>query len=109
MMWLRFPHANGIHPEPTLLILDQQTPLSPQWVSGVKRVVGELAGVGPVEVQVVMSPPWNPARMTEEARDELGIFSSRYRIPISAPFSPMKENVLTSPIPENMGCGVIRA
>ena len=49
-------------------------PAGPQLVAGVKRVVGELEGVGQVEVQVVMTPPWTPDRMTEEARDELGIF-----------------------------------
>jgi Fe-S cluster assembly ATPase SufC len=30
--------------------------------------------VGRVEVQLVMSPPWTPDRMTEEARDELGMY-----------------------------------
>ena len=30
--------------------------------------------VGEVEVEVVLSPPWTPDRMTEEARDELGFY-----------------------------------
>ncbi len=49
-------------------------PAAPQLVAGVKRVVADLEGVGQVDVQVVMDPPWTPDRMTDEARDELGIF-----------------------------------
>jgi len=26
------------------------------------------------EIKLVMSPPWTPERMTEDARDQLGIF-----------------------------------
>ncbi len=49
-------------------------PAAPQLVAEVKRVVADLEGVGQVDVQVVMDPPWTPDRMTDEARDELGIF-----------------------------------
>jgi len=27
-----------------------------------------------VEIKVVMDPPWSPDRMTDDARDQLGIF-----------------------------------
>ena len=30
--------------------------------------------VGDVDVRVTLSPPWTPDRMTEGARDELGMF-----------------------------------
>jgi metal-sulfur cluster biosynthetic enzyme len=33
-----------------------------------------LEEVGPVEIKLVMDPPWTPDRMTEDARDQLGIF-----------------------------------
>jgi metal-sulfur cluster biosynthetic enzyme len=33
-----------------------------------------LEEVGEVEVKVVMDPPWTPDRMTDDARDHLGIF-----------------------------------
>jgi metal-sulfur cluster biosynthetic enzyme len=36
--------------------------------------VGQLEGVGDVEVKVVLDPPWTPDRMTDDARDQLGIF-----------------------------------
>ena len=49
-------------------------PFGPQLIQEVKDVVGELEGVGKVEVQITLSPPWTPDRMTEEARDELGMF-----------------------------------
>ena len=31
-------------------------------------------GVGDVEIKIVMEPAWTPDRMTEDARDQLGIF-----------------------------------
>lgn len=49
-------------------------PFGPELVAEVKKVVADLPGTGEVEVQLTMSPPWTPDRMTEEARDELGIF-----------------------------------
>jgi metal-sulfur cluster biosynthetic enzyme len=49
-------------------------PAGPQLVAQAKTVLGALAGVGNVEVKVVMIPAWTPDRMTEEARDQLGIF-----------------------------------
>ena len=49
-------------------------PAGPQLVANSKQVVSQVEGVGNVEVKVVMDPPWTPDRMTEEARDQLGIF-----------------------------------
>ena len=49
-------------------------PAGPQLVGGSKQVVSQMEGVGEVDVKVVMDPPWTPDRMTEEARDQLGIF-----------------------------------
>src|ERR1700674_2937907 len=49
-------------------------PAGPQLVSQTKSVVSALEGVGTVDVKVVMIPPWTPDRMTEDARDQLGIF-----------------------------------
>jgi metal-sulfur cluster biosynthetic enzyme len=49
-------------------------PAGPQLVQDVKEVLGNLAEVQQVTVEVVLSPPWTPDRMTEEARDELGMF-----------------------------------
>jgi metal-sulfur cluster biosynthetic enzyme len=49
-------------------------PAGPQLVANAQRVLGALEGAGTVEVKVVMVPPWTPDRMTEAARDQLGIF-----------------------------------
>ncbi len=49
-------------------------PFGPELIQEVKDVVGDLEGVREVEVQITLSPPWTPDRMTEAARDELGMF-----------------------------------
>ena len=49
-------------------------PAGPQLVAESKQFASELEGVGEVEVKVVMDPPWTPERMTDDARDQLGIF-----------------------------------
>jgi len=49
-------------------------PAGPQLIQQSKDVLGRIEGVGDVNVKLVMIPPWTPDRMTEEARDQLGIF-----------------------------------
>ncbi len=49
-------------------------PAGPQLVGDSKSFVSKLPGVAAVDVKVVMDPPWTPEKMTEEARDQLGIF-----------------------------------
>jgi metal-sulfur cluster biosynthetic enzyme len=49
-------------------------PAGPQLIGDTKRVVGGRSDVAAVEVRIVMDPPWTPDRMTEAARDQLGIF-----------------------------------
>lgn len=49
-------------------------PAGPELVQEVKDVLLDIGGVDDVDVEVVMSPPWTPDRMTEDARDELGMF-----------------------------------
>jgi len=50
-------------------------PAGPAMIREVKDVLSALGEeVGNVAVEMVMSPPWTPDRMTEEARDELGMF-----------------------------------
>jgi FeS assembly SUF system protein len=38
------------------------------------KTVGEVEGVGRVEVELTWDPPWTPALMSEEARVELNMF-----------------------------------
>jgi metal-sulfur cluster biosynthetic enzyme len=49
-------------------------PAGPQLIANAKQVVGRMEGVANVEVKIVMTPPWTPDLMSEEARDQLGIF-----------------------------------
>ena len=49
-------------------------PAGPQLLQNSKDAISRLEGVGGVEIKLVMTPPWTPDRMTEEARDQLGIF-----------------------------------
>lgn len=49
-------------------------PAGPQLLSQSYETVRRLDGVAEVDVKLVMEPPWTPDRMTEEARDQLGIF-----------------------------------
>ena len=49
-------------------------PAGPQLLGQSKEFVSRLEEVGEVDVRLVMDPPWTPDRMTEDARDQLGIF-----------------------------------
>lgn len=49
-------------------------PAGPQLIGDTKRVVAAHPQVSGVEVRIVMDPPWTPDRMTESAKDQLGIF-----------------------------------
>ncbi len=49
-------------------------PAGPQLLGQSKDFVGRLEEVDEVDVKLVMDPPWTPDRMTEDARDQLGIF-----------------------------------
>jgi metal-sulfur cluster biosynthetic enzyme len=49
-------------------------PAGPQIIQQAKMALEKLADVSEAEIKLVMSPPWTPDRMTDEARDQLGIF-----------------------------------
>ena len=49
-------------------------PAGPQMIANSKQVLAQIEGMGEVEVKIVLDPPWTPDRMTEDARDQLGIF-----------------------------------
>ncbi|TWT32113.1 metal-sulfur cluster assembly factor [Blastopirellula retiformator] len=49
-------------------------PAGPQLIGQTKQFVSQMEEVNEVEVKIVMEPPWTPDRMTEDARDQLGIF-----------------------------------
>ncbi|MBW3539592.1 MAG: metal-sulfur cluster assembly factor [Planctomycetes bacterium] len=49
-------------------------PAGPQIIQQSKMALERLKDVDEAEIRLVMSPPWSPERMTDEARDQLGIF-----------------------------------
>ena len=49
-------------------------PAGPQMIANSKQVLAQIEGIGEVEVKIVLDPPWTPDRMTEDAKDQLGIF-----------------------------------
>lgn len=49
-------------------------PMGPEILRNAVAALEKVEGVGKVDVKLVMSPPWTPDRMSDEARDELGMF-----------------------------------
>lgn len=49
-------------------------PAGPQLVAETKKYASEIENVDEVEVKVVMDPPWTQDMMSDDARDQLGIF-----------------------------------
>ena len=49
-------------------------PAGPQIISQAKMALEKIGGVDTAEIKLTMSPPWTPDRMTDDARDQLGIF-----------------------------------
>jgi 3-phenylpropionate/trans-cinnamate dioxygenase ferredoxin subunit len=49
-------------------------PAGPQMISQAKQVLTQFTEIEAVEVRIVMDPPWGPDKMSDAARDQLGIF-----------------------------------
>lgn len=58
----------------TMTLTSMGCPLGPILMQEVNRALGELPNVGEIGVDLVWSPPWTPDMMSEEAKDELGIW-----------------------------------
>ena len=69
------PNEEGkTHCKIDMTMTSPMCPAGPQMIANSKQVLGALDGMGPVEVKIVLDPPWTPDRMTEAAKDQLGIF-----------------------------------
>jgi metal-sulfur cluster biosynthetic enzyme len=51
----------------------QGCPMSGQISAEVQRKLLELNGVGEANIEIVFDPPWNPSRINEEGRKQLGL------------------------------------
>lgn len=49
-------------------------PAAGQIVSEAKYLVEELEGVDDVNIEIVWDPPWDPSKMSEAAKESLGMF-----------------------------------
>lgn len=49
-------------------------PAGPQLMQQAKLALEQLEEVEQAEIRLTMTPPWSPERMTDDARDQLGIF-----------------------------------
>ena len=58
----------------TMTLTSLGCPLGPVIVQEVQGALKDFEGIGEVDVKLVWSPPWTPELMSEEAKDELGIW-----------------------------------
>lgn len=58
----------------TMTLTSLGCPLGPVIVQEVQSALSGLPGIGEIDVKLVWSPPWSPEMMSEEAKDELGIW-----------------------------------
>jgi metal-sulfur cluster biosynthetic enzyme len=49
-------------------------PAGPEILRNAVTAIEKIDGVTKANVKLVMSPPWSPERMSDDARDQLGIF-----------------------------------
>ena len=58
----------------TMTLTSPACPVGPQIMQQAKMVLERLDEVDEAKINLVMAPPWSPERMTDDARDVLGIF-----------------------------------
>ncbi|MCG6156117.1 iron-sulfur cluster assembly protein [Rubinisphaera margarita] len=58
----------------TMTLTSPSCPAGPQIVAQAREAIESMPGVDGAEIKLTMSPPWTPEMMTEDARDQLGIF-----------------------------------
>jgi metal-sulfur cluster biosynthetic enzyme len=49
-------------------------PIGPLIESQIKQMIEPIEGIDRVEAEMVLSPPWTPDKMSEEAKAALGMF-----------------------------------
>jgi len=58
----------------TMTLTSIGCPLGPVIVQEVTGALKDLPGINDVDVKLVWSPPWSPDSMSEDAKDELGMW-----------------------------------
>jgi metal-sulfur cluster biosynthetic enzyme len=49
-------------------------PAGPEILRNAQNALEKLEGITKANIKLVMAPPWSPDRMSDDARDQLGIF-----------------------------------
>ncbi|QUT06463.1 SUF system Fe-S cluster assembly protein [Sphingobium phenoxybenzoativorans] len=65
--------TEGGHAVVTMTLTTPHCPVAESMPAEVELRVGAVPGVGDVEVNLVWDPPWDPAKMSDEAKLELGM------------------------------------
>lgn len=58
----------------TMTLTSLGCPLGPVIMQEVNNALKDLPGIGGTDVKLVWTPPWSPENMSEDAKDELGIW-----------------------------------
>lgn len=61
------------HAKVTMTLTTPHCPVAESMPGEVELRVGAVPGIGDAEVALVWDPPWDPSKMTDEARLELGM------------------------------------
>ncbi len=68
-------HVEGERVDVTITLTSPGCPIGPEILNSVETVPLELEGIKEAQAHLVWSPPWDPeTMMSEEGRDQLGIF-----------------------------------
>jgi metal-sulfur cluster biosynthetic enzyme len=58
----------------TMTLTSLGCPLGPVIMQEVNNALKDLPDIGETDVKLVWTPPWTPENMSEDAKDELGIW-----------------------------------
>jgi metal-sulfur cluster biosynthetic enzyme len=62
------------HVDVEMTLTSPACPVGPEILRNAVAALEKVEGVAKANVKLVMSPPWTPDRMTDAARDELGVY-----------------------------------
>jgi metal-sulfur cluster biosynthetic enzyme len=62
------------HVDVEMTLTSPACPVGPEILRNAVAALEKVEGVSKANVKLVMSPPWTPDRMTDAARDELGVY-----------------------------------
>lgn len=65
--------ADNAHVVVTMTLTTPHCPVAESMPGEVELRVGQVPGVGSAEVNLIWDPPWDPAKMSDEAKLELGM------------------------------------